>query len=63
MAKHIQYGFGGIPNFGRALAVLMGAVAVGALVNRALMALFGISGNIIVASGKVKRVMNDLILR
>jgi len=63
LSLNIEYGFGGIPNFGRALAVLMGAVAVGALVNRALMALFGINGDIIVASGEVKRVMNDLILQ
>ncbi|MHC1566796.1 MAG: ABC transporter permease subunit [Candidatus Syntropharchaeia archaeon] len=61
LSLHIEYGFGGIPNFGRALAVLMGAIAVGALVNRILMLILGVSGNIITASGEVKSLMNDLL--
>ncbi len=61
LSLNIEYGFGGIPNFGRALAVLMGAIAVGGIVNRILMILFGISGQIVDASGAVKTTTNDII--
>jgi branched-chain amino acid transport system permease protein len=61
LSLNIEYGFGGIPNFGRALAVLMGAVAVGSITNRTLMAIFGVSGQIIESSGAVKSIANDLI--
>jgi len=58
---NLEYGYGGIPNFGRALAVLIGAIAVGGIVNRILMAIFNISGIIATASGEVKTVVNELI--
>ncbi|MHC1583265.1 MAG: branched-chain amino acid ABC transporter permease [Methanosarcinales archaeon] len=61
LSLNIEYGFGGIPNFGRALAVLIGAITVGGILNRVLMALFGVSGEITAASGVVKSLMNDLI--
>lgn len=61
LSLNIEYGFGGIPNFGRAFAVLMGAIAIGGIVNRILMVIFGVSGQIIDASGVVKTTMNDLI--
>ncbi len=61
LSLNVEYGFGGIPNFGRAFAVLIGAITVGALVNRILMALFGVTGEITTASGEVKYLMNDLI--
>ncbi len=61
LSLNIEYGYGGIPNFGRALAVLIGAVAVGGLVNRILMILFGITGDIITASGMVKTVINEAV--
>jgi len=61
LSLNIEYGYGGIPNFGRALAVLMGAIAVGGLVNRILMAVWGISGKIVEASGEVKGVANAII--
>lgn len=61
LSLNIEYGFGGIPNFGRALAVLMGAIAVGGIVNRILMMTFGVSGGIVEASGEVKSVVNGII--
>lgn len=61
LSLNIEYGFGGIPNFGRAFAVLMGAIAVGGIVNRILMIALGISGQIIDASSVVKTTMNDII--
>jgi branched-chain amino acid transport system permease protein len=61
LSLNIEYGYGGIPNFGRALAVLIGAIAVGGIVNRILMVIFGISGQIIDASGVVKTTLNDII--
>ncbi|AGK61754.1 amino acid/amide ABC transporter membrane protein 2, HAAT family [Archaeoglobus sulfaticallidus PM70-1] len=61
LSLNIEYGFGGIPNFGRALAVLIGAIAVGGVVNRILMVILGVSGQIIDASGVVKTAFNDII--
>jgi branched-chain amino acid transport system permease protein len=61
LSLNIEFGFGGIPNFGRAFAVLMGAIAVGGIVNRILMVILGVSGEIIEASGVVKTAMNDMI--
>ncbi|RLI77711.1 branched-chain amino acid ABC transporter permease [Archaeoglobales archaeon] len=61
LSLNIEYGFGGIPNFGRALAVLIGAITVGGIVNRILMIFFGISGGIVEASGEVKSVVNGVI--
>ena len=61
LSLNIEYGYAGIPNFGRALAVLMGAIAAGGIVNRVLMAVFGVGGNIIEASGALKSVVNPLI--
>ncbi len=61
LSLNIEFGFGGIPNFGRAFAVLMGAIAVGGIVNRILMIALGVSGQIIDASGIVKTSMNDII--
>ncbi|RLG25437.1 branched-chain amino acid ABC transporter permease, partial [Methanosarcinales archaeon] len=63
LSLNVEYGFGGIPNFGREFTVLIGAITVGALVNRILMALFGVTGEITTASGEVKYLMNDLIFQ
>ena len=62
LSLNIEYGFGGIPNFGRALAVLIGAIAVGGIVNRILMMTFGISGGIVEASGHVKSITNEIVV-
>ena len=54
LSLNVEYGYAGIPNFGRAMAVLIGAVAVGYAVNRILMLFLGIGGEIVEASGIVK---------
>ncbi len=61
LSLNLEFGYAGIPNFGRALAVLMGAVAVGGIVNRILMAAFGIHGDLVSASGKVMTIANSII--
>ncbi len=61
LSLNLEYGFAGIPNFGRALAVLMGAVAVGGIVNRLFILYFGIEGDLIAASAQVRSMMNELI--
>ena len=61
ISLNIEYGYGGIPNFGRALAVLIGAIAVGGIMNRILITVFGATGNIITASGAVKTTVNEMI--
>lgn len=61
LSLNIEYGFAGIPNFGRAMAVLMGGIAVGYGVNRILMLLLGIEGEIVEASGIVKSTVNAMI--
>jgi branched-chain amino acid transport system permease protein len=63
LSLNIEYGYGGIPNFGRALAVLIGGIAVGGIVNRILMSIFGISGGIVEASGNVKSIVNEIIVQ
>ncbi len=61
LSLNLEYGFAGIPNFGRALAVLMGAVAVGGVVNRLLILYFGIEGDLVTASAHVRSLMNEII--
>jgi branched-chain amino acid transport system permease protein len=61
LSLNLEYGFAGIPNFGRALAVLMGGVAVGGIFNRILIYAFGVSGDIITASAQIRSMTNDLI--
>ncbi len=61
LSLNIEFGFAGIPNFGRALAVLFGAFAVGGITNRILMLLLGINAGIVEGSGAVKGVMNEII--
>ncbi|WP_202318856.1 branched-chain amino acid ABC transporter permease [Archaeoglobus neptunius] len=61
LSLNLEYGFAGIPNFGRALAVLMGAVAVGGVVNRLLILYFGVSGDLITASAQIRSMTNEII--
>ncbi|MBS7658621.1 MAG: branched-chain amino acid ABC transporter permease [Candidatus Bathyarchaeia archaeon] len=63
LSLNIEYGYGGIPNFGRALAVLMGGVAVGGLINRILINIFNVTDGIIEASGTVKSIINSIIVK
>lgn len=61
LSLNLEFGFGGIPNFGTALGMLIGAVCVGGIVNRLLMLIFGIQGNIINASAQLTNVLNPMI--
>lgn len=61
LSLNIEYGYAGIPNFGRAMAVLIGAAVVGGLVNRVLMLFLGINGEIVESSGIVKSTVNTMI--
>jgi branched-chain amino acid transport system permease protein len=61
LSLNVEYGYAGIPNFGRAMAVLIGAVAVGYAVNHILILLLGIEGGIVEASGIVKSTTNAMI--
>ncbi len=61
LSLNVEYGYAGIPNFGRAMAVLIGAVAVGYAMNHILMLFLGIEGEIVEASGIVKSTMNAMI--
>jgi len=63
LSLNLEYGYAGIPNFGRALAVLIGGIAIGGIVNRILMHLLGVTGGIIEASGKIKSIVNELIVK
>jgi len=63
LSLNIEYGYAGIPNFGRSLAVLMGAFAVGGIVNRLLMLFFSVSaGSLTEATGKLSSAVNELIV-
>lgn len=61
LSLNLEYGYAGLPNFGRAMAVLIGAATVGGLVNRILMLFLGINGEIVEASGIVKSSTNAMI--
>lgn len=61
LSLNLEYGYAGIPNFGRAMAVLIGAATVGGVVNRILMLFLGINGEIVEASGIVKSSTNAMI--
>lgn len=62
MSLNIEYGYGGIPNFGKALAVLIGTFSAGAIMNRILIALFSVNGATITqASGFMKSVVDGVI--
>jgi branched-chain amino acid transport system permease protein len=61
LSLNLEYGFAGIPNFGRALAVIMGAVAVGGVLNRILAIIYGVSGDIITSSAQVRTIVNEIV--
>jgi branched-chain amino acid transport system permease protein len=61
LSLNLEYGYAGIPNFGRAMAVLIGAVTVGYVVNRILMFFLGVEGEIVEASGILKSIANPII--
>ena len=61
ISLNVEYGYAGIPNFGRDLAVVIGAVAVGGILVRILMIAFNVSGQFLIASGKASSIANDII--
>lgn len=61
LSLNLEYGYAGIPNFGRAMAVLIGATTVGYVVNQILMFFLGTKGEIVVTSGIVKSTANAMI--
>ncbi|WP_456327656.1 branched-chain amino acid ABC transporter permease [Archaeoglobus sp.] len=61
ISLNLEYGYAGIPNFGRCLAVVVGAVAVGGIVVRILMFMFNVSGQFLIASGQASSIANDII--
>ena len=62
LSLNIEYGYGGIPNFGKALAVLIGAFTTGAIINRILIAIYHIHGESITqASGFMKSQVDAMI--
>ncbi len=40
LSLNMEYGYGGIPNFGKAISVLVGAVVVGGIITRILIAIY-----------------------
>lgn len=62
LSLNLEYGYAGIPNFGRALAVLIGGISVGGVMNRILAYHYGISGDIISVSSSVRVTVNEIVL-
>ena len=63
LSLNLEFGYCGVPNFGRSLAVLIGGLAVGAIVNRIFIVLFGVTGDIISASATVKSILDPMIMK
>ncbi len=62
LSLNIEYGYGGIPNFGKALAVLVGAFTTGAIINRILIAIYHVHGETITqASSFMKSYVDSVI--
>ncbi len=61
LSLNIEFGYAGIPNFGKALSVLVGAIAVGGILNRLLMWYFHIGGNFIEGATAATSAINSII--
>jgi len=61
LSLNMEFGYAGIPNFGKALSVLVGAIAVGGILNRLLILYFGVGGDFITGSTYATSMINDLI--
>ncbi len=61
LSLNIEFGYAGIPNFGKALSVLVGAIAVGGILDRLLILFFGVSGDFVTASSIAANKMTELI--
>jgi len=60
LSLNVEYGYGGIPNFGKALSVLIGSVAVGGVLVRILMIAYGVCGDIVTGSSKVSAIASKI---
>jgi len=56
LSLNLEFGYGGIPNFGKALSVLTGAVVVGGIIWY-----FGVGGDFISASSVASYQMTEII--
>ena len=61
LSLNLEFGYGGIPNFGKALSVLTGAIVVGGILNRLIIWYFGVEGDIISASGVASYQLTEII--
>lgn len=61
LSLNLEFGYAGIPNFGRALAVLVGAITVGGILNRLLIWYYGIPGDLVSASGEACYKITEVI--
>jgi branched-chain amino acid transport system permease protein len=61
LSLNLEFGYGGIPNFGRALSVLAGAIVVGGILNRIFIWYFGITGDFVTASSIASYNLTELI--
>ncbi|WP_456418695.1 branched-chain amino acid ABC transporter permease [Methanocaldococcus infernus] len=58
---NLEFGYAGIPNFGKALSVLVGAIAVGGILNRLLILYFNTKGSLVEASTYAVSNINQII--
>ncbi|WP_457756369.1 branched-chain amino acid ABC transporter permease [Thermodesulfatator indicus] len=63
VSLNMEFGYAGIPNFGKAFSVIIGAIAVGGILNRLLIYYYGIKGDFITASTYATANINDLIAK
>ncbi len=61
LSLNVEYGYCGIPNFGKALSVIVGAVVAGGLMTRILMVAMGVHGDIITGSSAVSGEVTTLV--
>jgi len=61
LSLNMEFGYAGIPNFGKALSVLIGAISVGGILNRLLIWYFGIKGDLIEGSTFAVAKINHII--
>ncbi|NPA62454.1 MAG: branched-chain amino acid ABC transporter permease [Methanococci archaeon] len=61
LSLNMEFGYAGIPNFGKALSVLVGAIAVGGILDRLLMLYFKINGDFITGSTYATSAINTII--
>ncbi|ENN96789.1 high-affinity branched-chain amino acid transport protein BraE [Methanocaldococcus villosus KIN24-T80] len=61
LSLNIEFGYAGIPNFGKALSVLIGAIAVGGVLDRLLMLYFNVNGDLINGSSIAVSKINYII--